>query len=483
MTPIPPSYQPDPSSYEEFDFSNPISELNSDSTESSPTYSIHSPDPSVSTPHSPVSAEIQPLPPRKSSRAHLPPVWMKDFVTTNNASAISTLVNTDISFLFHCFLSTLTSTSDPVSFKTVVQKPEWIDAMNQELDALELNNTWEVTKLPVDCHAIGCKWIYKTKFLPDRSIDKHKARLVILGCQQKYCIDFAEIFAPVTKLTTVRTLLAVAAMENWFTCQMDVSNAFLHGDLSEVVYMKMPPGYTHFNCRITVTSVSNSSTILVCKLKKSLYGLKHKARNWFAKLSSTLLRMQYVQSKTDYSLFIHHTSTVITLVLVYVDDLLIAGNCSNSINTLKSLMSQTFHMKDVGPLTYFLGLEIHRDAAGIIMCQKKYTCDILHKYGLSTAKPVLLPMDPHVKLTAGEGELLSDPALYQRLIGKLIYLTITRPDIAYTVQLLSQFIQQPTSTHFQAAKRLLRYLIGTSSQGILLASSSAAQLTAYCDSD
>ncbi|KAL8095199.1 hypothetical protein AgCh_036596 [Apium graveolens] len=256
------------------DFLNPISELNSDSTESSPKSSIHSPGPSVSTPHSHVSAEIQPLPPRKSSRAHLPLVWMKDFVTTNNAYAISTL-------------------------------QEWIDVMNQELDALELNNTWEVTKLPADCHAIGYKWNYKTKFLPDGSIDKHKARLVILGCHQKYGIDFAETFALMAKLTTIRTLLVVAAMENWFTCQMDVSNAFLHGDLSEDVYMKMPP------------------------------------------------------------------------VLLYVDDLLIAGNCSTSINTLKSLFSQTFHMKDMGPLTYFLGLEIHRDVDGIFMCQKKYMCDIL----------------------------------------------------------------------------------------------------------
>ena len=147
--------------------------------------------------------------------------------------------------------------------------------MNQELDALELNKTWEVTTLPTGKTAIGCKWIFKTKFYPDGTIDKHKARLVILGCHQQYGIDYAETFAPVAKLTTVRTLLAVAAMEIWFTCQMDVSNAFLHGELFEDVYMKMPPGYSHYGCRIASNSSSLQSSIaLVYKLLKSLYGLK-----------------------------------------------------------------------------------------------------------------------------------------------------------------------------------------------------------------
>lgn len=142
--------------------------------------------------------------------------------------------------------------------------------MNAELDALELNNTWEITELPPNKHAIGCKWLFKTKFLPDGSVDKYKARLVILGNKQKYRLDYAETFAPVAKLTTVRTLLAVAAMQNWHTCQMDVSNAFLHGELSDIIYMKLPQGYTHLGCRITSASVSSCvNPSLVCKLKKN----------------------------------------------------------------------------------------------------------------------------------------------------------------------------------------------------------------------
>lgn len=221
----------------------------------------------------------------------------------------------------------------------------------------------------------------------------------------------------------------------------------------------------------------------MCKLQKSLYGLKQASRQWFAKLSSTLLNLGYQQSKADYSIFTHHTASEITLILIYVDDLLLCGNSNDTIQQLKKMLAAAFHMKDLGPINYSLGLEVSRDANGIFICQKKYSLDIIKEYGMTTAKPLLLPMDPNLKLASDKGNLLPDPNVYQRLIGKLIYLTITRPDIVFSVQLLSQFMQKPTTIHLQSAKRLLRYLVGTSSQGILLASSSAARLTTYCDSD
>lgn len=171
------------------------------------------------------------------------------------------------------------------------------------------------------------------------------------------------------------------------------------------------------------------------------------------------------------------------MVLVYVDDLLLCGNCMTTIQQLKGFLAQNFHMKDLGNLRYFLGIEISRSADGIFLCQKKYTSDIISEFGMAGKKPLQLPMDIHLKLCPEKGDILADPSLYQRLVGKLIYLTITRPDISFSVQLLSQYMHQPTTIHLQAAKRLLRYLIGTKSQGLLLASSSSAQLTAYCDSD
>lgn len=176
--------------------------------------------------------------------------------------------------------------------------------MNDELEALERNNTWSITDLPPGKRAIGCKWLYKTKHDRDGNVERNKSRLVILGNNQKYGLDYDQTFAPVAKLTTVRSLLAVAAMEGWFVEQMDVKNAFLHGDIDETVYMKLPQGYAGPGKPITTTqgeSYVDLNPTKVCKLNKTLYGLKQSPRQWFAKLSSTLNSFGFAQSKTNYS--------------------------------------------------------------------------------------------------------------------------------------------------------------------------------------
>lgn len=250
--------------------------------------------------------------------------------------------------------------------------------------------------------------------------------------------------------------------------------------------MKMPPGYNHFSCRITYSSVYDSNRnnqLLVCKLKKSIYGLKQSPRNWFSKLTKTLIQHGFHQSKANYSLFTKIVGDTITICLVYVDDLLICGNNGHQIQDLKLMLSSHFNMKDLGALRYFLGIKIDRNSTGIFMSQTKYTLDLLKEYGMINAKPLKLPTDTQLKLTPDKGVSLPDATKYQRLVGKLIYLTITRLDVAFTVQLLSQFMHNPTNVHMQAGKRVLRYLAGSPSQGILLASHSAAKLTAFCDSD
>ncbi|KAL8117699.1 hypothetical protein AgCh_015538 [Apium graveolens] len=225
---------------------------------------------------------IFPIPPmRKSTRNHQKPGWLQDYVTDKSVSHISNLVFTEIQPSFRCFLSTLTSNIDPVHFKDAVKSPHWRIAMNEELSALESNDIWEITSLPPGKVAIGCKWLFKTKFRPNGTVERHKSRLVILGCRQKYGEDYLETFAPVAKMSTVRTLLTVAAIENWEAIQMDVSNAFLHGDLSLDVYMKLPQGYHHLGSRFDVNSElyqSAPANDFVCKLKKSLYGLKQAPR-------------------------------------------------------------------------------------------------------------------------------------------------------------------------------------------------------------
>lgn len=251
--------------------------------------------------------------------------------------------------------------------------------------------------------------------------------------------------------------------------------------------MKLPPGYTHKGSRINVASEGEScisaSPPMVCKLRKSLYGLKQAPRQWFAKLSHALLSHNFVQSKNDYSLFTKRTIDSIIIILIYVDDLLIAGSNPIDIQSTKSFLDSQFHMKDLGPVRYFLGLEVDHTPQGYFLSQRKYIMDLLKEYGLSNCKFVRLLMAAHHKLQLSSGAPLPNPEAYQRLVGKLIYLTIFRPDISFTVHALSKHMHQPTASHHQAALRVLRYLKGSPSQGVLFAHSSSASLTAYCDSD
>lgn len=214
-----------------------------------------------------------------------------------------------------------------------------------------------------------------------------------------------------------------------------------------------------------------------------MYGLKQAPRQWFSKLSLALKSFGFSQSKNDYSLFAKHHANSHTILLVYVDDLILAGNDPIAIHNTKKFLSSQFHMKYLGKLRYFLGIEIDRNEQGIFISQQKYLTELLHGYHMTKAKPVRIPLDFNIKLNLNLGNPLPTPVLYQQLIGKIIYLTITRPDIAYVVHLLSQFMHKPTTIHIQAAKRVLRYLNLAPSQGVLLAFSTSATLSVYCDSD
>ncbi|XP_048501622.1 uncharacterized mitochondrial protein AtMg00810-like [Beta vulgaris subsp. vulgaris] len=252
--------------------------------------------------------------------------------------------------------------------------------------------------------------------------------------------------------------------------------------------MTLPPGYEgegfRFDTGLTKEiHTHNDDKTRVCKLLKPLYDLKQAPRQWFAKLSSVLKADGFVQSKSDHSLFTKQEGTSFTAILAYVDDLIVTGNNLSCIKQAKEFLNTEFKMKDMGELRYFLGIEVDGSSQGIFLSQRKYVQDMLEEYKLTQCRPLKLPMDTHVKLLSTSGEPLTQPETYQRLIGKLIYLTLTRPDIAYTVHVLSQFMHSPTSVHHQAAKRVLRYLAASIDQGILLASKSAAKLQANCDSD
>jgi hypothetical protein len=286
-------------------------------------------------------------------------------------------------------------------------------------------------------------------------------------------IDYAETFSPVAKLVTVRCFVALAAAQGWSLTQLDVNNAFLHGDLDEEVFMSLPPGFKR----------KKGTSNLVCRLTKSLYGLKQAFRQWFSKFSSTIIAHGFQQSKCDFSLFTKTEGSTFIGLLVYVDDILIASNNPESVKVFTAFLDQKFKLKDLGPAKYFLGFELARSHKGISLCQRKYALDILQDSGFIAAKPVKFPMEQHLKLSKDQGELLTDPSIYRRLVGRLLYLTLTRPDICYSVSCLSQFMSEPRLPHLHAAHRVLQYLKETPGQCLFFPSATAIQLKGFCDSD
>ncbi|GAA0164844.1 transmembrane signal receptor [Lithospermum erythrorhizon] len=272
-------------------------------------------------------------------------------------------------------------------------------------------------------------------------------------------------------MVTVRVFLAVAAVKKWELHQMDVHNAFLHGDLSEKVYMQLPPGF-YKGC-----------PGLVCKLNKSLYGLKQTPRCWFSKLATTLKRYGFTQSYSDYSLFTLCKGQMRFHVLVYVDDLIISGNDSAAISTFKQYLNSCFHMKDLRVLKFFLGVEVARSEEGIFLSQRKYALDIISKAGLLGAKAVAFPMEQNQRLAGSTSAVLHDVDRYRRLVGGLLYLSFTRPDLSFAVHILSQFLHEPRQDHWSTALRVVKYLKGSPRQGILLSADCDLKLSGWCDSD
>ncbi|KAD6119214.1 hypothetical protein E3N88_10485 [Mikania micrantha] len=369
------------------------------------------------------------------------------------------------------FLSAITAHDEPKTFAQASQDERWIEAMSKEVQALEQNKTWSLTELPSGKKAIDSKWVYKIKYKPNGEIERYKARLVAKGFTQSEGIDYHETFAPVAKLVTMRTILAIAVKRNWHIHQLDVNNAFLHGDLDEEVYMKIPQGFTkgHEN--------------KVCRLKKSIYGLKQASRNWYYKFTKTLLEFDFAQSKADYSLFIYNKGETFVAALIYVDDVILVGNDLELIKHTKKQLHEKFSIKDLGPLKYFLGIEVARTRKGLVLSQRKYTLDILQESGQLGCKPSAFPMEQNLKLSDGAEEERVDASMYRRLVGKLLYLQATRPDITYAVNLLSQFVADPRENHLNAVIRVLRYLKATPGQGILLPKEGDTRLVAYSDAD
>ncbi|KAG7564441.1 Ribonuclease H-like superfamily [Arabidopsis suecica] len=314
--------------------------------------------------------------------------------------------------------------------------------LSSKITALERNHTWDLVELPPNKKALGNRWVFKIKYWSDGTIERFKARLVALGNHQKEGIDYTDTFSLVAKMKTVCVFLDFAVKKNHEVHQMDVHNTFLHVDLHKEVYMKLPQGF------------SSPTETRVCRLRKSLYGLKQAPRCWFAKLADSLLKCGFFQTRPDYSLFVYNKHGISLRILVYVDDLIISGNSPSAIQEFKDYLSTCFYIKDLGLLKYFLGLEVARSPAEIYLCQRKYASDIVTEVGLLGCKLAGSPLDQNQRLALATGPVLEDPSRYRCLVGRLIYLAAIRPDLAYAVHLLSQFMQSPKEEYWLVSLKL-----------------------------
>ncbi|KAJ9557693.1 hypothetical protein OSB04_012307, partial [Centaurea solstitialis] len=384
----------------------------------------------------PAPDETTDVPPRKSTR-------------TRKSTKLPDFAYSSYSASFASFITNIHRLTEPESYQEAISDPLWQNAMAEELTALYQTHTWDLVLLPFGKHAIGSRWVFKIKTRSDGSVERYKARLVAKGYSQQYGMDYDETFAPVAKMTTVRTLIAVASIRQWKICQMDVKNAFLNGDLHEEVYMTPPPGVAH-------------KLGEVCRLRKALYGLKQAPRAWFEKFST-----------------MHGAGRI--LLSLYVDDMIITGDDHDGIEYLKQELAHRFAMKDLGTLRYFLGIEVAQSKKGYLLSQTKYISDLFERARLSDKKTVDTPLETNVHYTPTDGVPLSDPSLYRTIVGSLVYLTVTRPDIAHAVHVVSQFVTAPTTVHWGAVLRILRYLRGTQFQSLLFPSTSSLKLSAYSD--
>lgn len=391
---------------------------------------------------------------------------------------ISYYISYEETSLYHRnFIFNVSAHVEPESFQQTEKEYVWRKAMNDELEALKQNNTWTIVKLPPEKNCVGCRWTYKIKYNSDGFISKYKARLVAKGYTQKEGIDFYETFSPIAKMVTVKMLIALAASKNWFLNQLDVNNAFLQGDLNKEIYMYLPQG-------LKIEGEHDTERKdLVCRLPKSIYGLKQASRQWHSKLSQSLFEYGFVQSKSDYSLFTKGNDADFVALLVYVDDIIVTGLCKSVINETKSYLHTQFNIKDLGDLKYFLGIEIVRSKQGIVLSQRHYTLQLLEKIGYLGCKPVRTPMNPRIQLNSVDGEILHDVSQYRRLVGKLVYLMLTRPNITFAVHKLSQFLANPRTAHLSAVYHLLRYLKSTTGQGLFYSIDSNIHLKAFSDAD
>lgn len=411
-----------------------------------------------------LSEEELPSPPSPiQGRNRRQPVWMNDYMTGAGLSDGEEVHN----------LVMFTSADDPVSFEEAVKSSKWREAMDIEIRAIKRNETWELTTLPAGAKKIGVKWVCKTKLNEKGEVDKYKARLVAKGYSQRHGIDYNEVFAPVARWDTIRTILALATHKGWYVYQLDVKSAFLHGELNEAVFIDQPQGYE-----------KQSEEHKVYKLRKALYGLKQAPRAWYSRIEAYFIKEGFEKCYCEHTLFVKSGDEgKVLIVSLYVDDLIFTGNDGDMFRRFKESMKKEFDMTDLGKMRYFLGVEVMQNSDGIFMSQRKYAKEVLERFGMKHCNSAYNPIVPGCKLSKDGSGAVVDATMYKQMVGSLMYLTATRPDLMYSVCLISRYMEKPTEMHLQAVKKILRYLKGTMELGIRYRRGGEGSLVGFADSD
>ncbi|GJR37063.1 putative ribonuclease H-like domain-containing protein [Tanacetum coccineum] len=338
-----------------------------------------------------------------------------------------------------CYFDAFLTSIEPKNFKQAMTKPSWIDAMQEEIHEFERLQVWELVSCPDKVMLIKLKWIYKVKMDEFGGVLKNKARLVAQVFRQEEGINFEESFAPVVRIEAIRIFVANAANKNMTIFQMYVKMAFLNGELKEEVYVSQPEVFG-----------DQDNPSHVYKLKKALYGLKQAPRAWYDLLSSFLISRHFSKGVVDLTLFTQKVGNDLLLVQIYVEDIIFASTNTAMCNEFANLLTTKIKMSMMGKISFFLGLQISQSPRGIFINQSKYASEIVKKYGLLSTDSIDTPMVEKNKLDEDLQGTPVDATLYRGMIGSLMYLTSSRPDLIYAVCLCAQYQAKLTKKHLQA---------------------------------
>uniref|UniRef100_A0AAG5DG86 Retrovirus-related Pol polyprotein from transposon TNT 1-94 n=1 Tax=Anopheles atroparvus TaxID=41427 RepID=A0AAG5DG86_ANOAO len=371
-----------------------------------------------------------------------------------------------------------TSLDEPASYNEAIASEEsdkWEEAINDELRSLEMNSTWELTHPPPNSNIIGCKWVFKKKLDANGKVERYKARLVAQGFGQRKGYDYDEVSAPVANQSTLRVLLTVAGHKKLHVKHLDIKTAYLYGVLDETIYMYQPQGF-----------IKPGKEKLVCRLKKSMYGLKQAARVWYQTISGILKEIGFEQCQADTCLFKMKKKNEILYLLIYVDDMIITGTSEQLIKDVVMAIRKTLNVSSLGDINWFLGMRVLRCEDGFYsLKQDSFIRTVASRFGLDDGKRSKFPMDTNYFNNRSKSKVMDSNDEYHKLIGSLLYLaTYTRPDIAAVTGILSRCVSNPTQADWVEAKRVVRYLLCTIDYALKLGSPGIQlALVGYCDAD